>query len=148
MSRRIFLIRFIKGFFLVLALAWAGVLALFAYPARVAEKRVRFFDIMDEDSLPRRGVKKVDFTYEHAGETSSAIVYIVNNDAGVYALSPVCTHLGCLVKYNRHADGFLCPCHGGKYDIAGNVTAGPPPMSLPRLQLKVLNQRVFVGMRV
>jgi cytochrome b6-f complex iron-sulfur subunit len=90
----------------------------------------------------------VDFTYEHAGETSSAIAYIVNNGEGVYALSPVCTHLGCLVKYNRHAGGFLCPCHGGKYDIQGNVVAGPPPMSLPKLPLKIENERVFVGMRV
>jgi cytochrome b6-f complex iron-sulfur subunit len=147
-SRRIFLTRFIKGFFSVLALAWAFGLALFAYPARAAEKRVRFFDVLDEESLPRRGVKKIEFAYERAGETSLFVAYLVNNGTGVYALSPVCTHLGCLVKYNRHSGGFLCPCHGGKYDIEGKVVSGPPYMSLPRLPMKVENERVYVGMRV
>lgn len=53
----------------------------------------------------------------------------------------VCTHLGCSPKYRPDkapADlgpawlgGFLCPCHGGRYDLSGRVFKGvPPPKNL------------------
>ncbi len=44
------------------------------------------------------------------------------------AISLVCTHLGCVV--NPTDSGFDCPCHGSKYDSAGNVVAGPAPKRL------------------
>lgn len=50
-----------------------------------------------------------------------AILLHTNN--GFSALSLTCTHLGCTVEHNN--DGFTCPCHGSRYDPAGNVTRGP-----------------------
>ena len=47
---------------------------------------------------------------------------------GVAAISLVCTHLGCIVAANE--TGFSCPCHGSKFDKAGNVTGGPAPSAL------------------
>jgi Rieske Fe-S protein len=52
-------------------------------------------------------------------------------DGGVYAISRVCTHLGCLVK--SEADGFHCPCHGSRFGPDGVVTKGPAPKALPWL---------------
>jgi len=46
------------------------------------------------------------------------------------ALSQSCTHQGCTVAFG--SGSFNCPCHGGKYDINGNVTAGPPPSALKK----------------
>src|ERR1051326_3241503 len=53
----------------------------------------------------------------------------------------VCTHLGCIPKFESKPGGFLgagwpggyfCPCHGSKYDLAGRVFAGvPAPYNLP-----------------
>lgn len=52
----------------------------------------------------------------------------------------VCTHLGCSPTYRpepgsveaQWPGGFLCPCHGGRYDLAGRVFKGvPPPANLP-----------------
>lgn len=43
-------------------------------------------------------------------------------------MSAVCTHLGCTLK--RAEDGFLCPCHGSKFDQKGKVLSGPAPNSL------------------
>ena len=48
---------------------------------------------------------------------------------GVYALSTVCTHLGCIVK--PAADGFECPCHGSRFAATGGVVKGPAPRPLP-----------------
>jgi Rieske Fe-S protein len=47
---------------------------------------------------------------------------------GVYAVSTICTHLGCIVKATP--EGFECPCHGSKFTRAGAVTKGPAPQAL------------------
>jgi cytochrome b6-f complex iron-sulfur subunit len=60
-------------------------------------------------------------------------VFIFSDAEGLHAISNVCTHLGCLVSAS--ADGFLCPCHGSKYDREGKVTAGPAPRALPWLEI-------------
>jgi Rieske Fe-S protein len=48
-------------------------------------------------------------------------------------LSNSCAHLGCPVRWLVNAEGhgeFLCPCHGGIYDINGNWVGGPPPRGM------------------
>jgi Rieske Fe-S protein len=48
-------------------------------------------------------------------------------------LSNSCAHLGCPVRWLTNAEGhgeFLCPCHGGIYDINGNWVGGPPPRGM------------------
>ncbi len=66
-----------------------------------------------------------------------ASVWIVREeDGGMYALSAVCTHLGCVAM--REEDGsFLCPCHGSVFEADGAVVAGPAPGGLPWLELSV-----------
>jgi cytochrome b6-f complex iron-sulfur subunit len=50
-------------------------------------------------------------------------------DEGIYAISAVCTHLGCVVSETE--EGFFCPCHGSHFDSAGKVKGGPAPRPLP-----------------
>jgi cytochrome b6-f complex iron-sulfur subunit len=58
-------------------------------------------------------------------------VAIFRDADGVFAISTVCTHLGCIVK--TQAEGFSCPCHGSTFAIDGAVTKGPAPKALPWL---------------
>jgi cytochrome b6-f complex iron-sulfur subunit len=55
-------------------------------------------------------------------------VFLFNGAEGFYAVSSVCTHLGCNVK--RVATGFECPCHGSRFDENGRVVHGPAPKPL------------------
>jgi cytochrome b6-f complex iron-sulfur subunit len=55
-------------------------------------------------------------------------VAIFRDADGVFAISRVCTHLGCLVK--AEADGFHCPCHGSGFALNGSVVKGPAPKAL------------------
>lgn len=60
-------------------------------------------------------------------------VWIERDDKGLYAISSICTHLGCVVK--RDDNGFHCPCHGSRFDHGGKVTAGPAPKPLDHLKI-------------
>ena len=70
---------------------------------------------------------------------------IYRPDKGYVALSRVCTHLGCLVDYQKDKKSLLCPCHAGVYDLSGNVTSGPPPRPLQQFPLKVEGDSIIVG---
>jgi cytochrome b6-f complex iron-sulfur subunit len=47
-----------------------------------------------------------------------------------FAINAVCTHLGCVVPWNKATNKFMCPCHGSQYDENGKVVRGPAPLSL------------------
>ncbi|MBM4088025.1 MAG: Rieske 2Fe-2S domain-containing protein [Planctomycetes bacterium] len=55
-------------------------------------------------------------------------VALFRDAEGVYAISTICTHLGCLVKST--SEGFECPCHGSRFAPDGTVTKGPAPLPL------------------
>merc|ERR1712194_708542 len=47
-------------------------------------------------------------------------------------INAVCTHLGCVVPWNRAANKYICPRHGSQYDFTGKVIRGPAPLSLAK----------------
>ena len=63
--------------------------------------------------------------------------YVVGGNGGIFALSAVCTHLGCITRYVSDEGAIACPCHGSRFDLEGNVTHGPAPRPLPWLEVKL-----------
>ena len=66
-------------------------------------------------------------------------------DKGFIALSKVCTHLGCLVEYDKIKQRLLCPCHAGAFSLNGNVLSGPPPKPLQKYPVKVEGEDIAIG---
>ena len=64
---------------------------------------------------------------------------------GLIALSAVCTHMGCIVQWEKDRQDFLCPCHGGHYTADGAVVSGPPPKPLTKLPMTVTNGVITIG---
>lgn len=62
-------------------------------------------------------------------------VALFKDAEGIYAISTICTHLGCVVT--PKPDGFECPCHGSRFKADGEVTRGPAPQALPWLKVAV-----------
>jgi cytochrome b6-f complex iron-sulfur subunit len=62
-------------------------------------------------------------------------IYLINSAKGFYALSAVCTHLGCLTAWKPELDVIACPCHGSRFNREGIKVAGPAPQPLPRLKV-------------
>jgi len=53
-----------------------------------------------------------------------------NANGQLGALSPVCTHLGCVVHWNTTEKSWDCPCHGSRFDPHGRVLNGPAVAAL------------------
>ncbi len=59
--------------------------------------------------------------------------FLFRDEQGIFAISGVCTHLGCSI--GRTPEGFACPCHGSHFAVNGDVTRGPAPRALPWLEV-------------
>jgi cytochrome b6-f complex iron-sulfur subunit len=57
-------------------------------------------------------------------------IYIVHGPEGIYAMSAVCTHLGCLTAWKQELGIVACPCHGSKFNRDGSKIEGPAPRPL------------------
>jgi len=72
-------------------------------------------------------------------------IYVLTEDGRDYiAMSNVCTHLGCRVRWISDQDKFFCPCHNGVFDKQGTVVSGPPPKPLDRYEVKVEDGQLFI----
>lgn len=99
------------------------------------------------------GTQKVTLKKDEVpvGETKDIVfnntpVIVINRPGkGFAAYSKVCTHLGCLVGYEKAKNRFLCPCHAGTFDLEGNVTGGPPPKPLTKFAVRVEGENIVIG---
>ena len=57
----------------------------------------------------------------------------------------ICTHLGCVPKYDATAQRFVCPCHNGQFDYNGNALASPVTKPLVIPPFKVQGETIIVG---
>jgi Rieske Fe-S protein len=72
-------------------------------------------------------------------------VVVIRTDAEFRAFSAVCTHLGCIVRWNAEGKEFDCPCHAARFDAQGRVLAGPPPSPLPPYGASVVQGEVIIA---
>jgi menaquinol-cytochrome c reductase iron-sulfur subunit len=63
------------------------------------------------------------------------------------AITSRCAHLGCPVRWVDAAERFICPCHGGVYNLLGVPVGGPPVRPLDRFYTRVIGEEVQVGPR-
>jgi len=72
-------------------------------------------------------------------------IEVRRTDDGVRATSLVCTHFGCVVRWDETARIYRCPCHEGKFDADGEVLGGPPTSRLALVPVSVSGDTVTVG---
>jgi cytochrome b6-f complex iron-sulfur subunit len=64
-------------------------------------------------------------------------VYVVRTENGFYAVSAVCTHLGCVTQWKPELGLIACPCHGSKFKPDGTKIEGPAPRPLPHFAISL-----------
>lgn len=93
-------------------------------------------------------VKKSDIPLGEAKEivfNNTPVIIINRHEKGYVAFSKVCTHLGCLVEYDRRHRMLVCPCHAGAFDLEGNVLSGAPPRPLSVIPLRINGEIIVIG---
>jgi cytochrome b6-f complex iron-sulfur subunit len=134
--RRFLTITFAGGAALGLG-ALAAPLARYAYPIVKPEVYERVKVATKAELAPlNEGVR---FDYQ---EIPSQLIQLESGEYAAYSL--VCTHLGCIVKWEAKKADFHCPCHAGKFNPQGEVISGPPPRPLTKLKLAVEGDDIFV----
>jgi cytochrome b6-f complex iron-sulfur subunit len=131
-----------------LAYAWGAALGLLALQGGVASFLFMYprfregefggvFRIGPESALP-------DPTMAPVGNSAGKF-WLVTTEAGdPRALYMVCTHLGCLYKWEGSNNRFECPCHGSKFSHDGYYIEGPAPRSLDTFEITIENGEVLV----
>ena len=77
-------------------------------------------------------------------EEEVSVYVLTDNGRDFIAMSNICSHLGCRVRWISDQEIFFCPCHNGVFDKEGAVEAGPPPGPLDRYELKVEDDQLFI----
>ncbi|HIC88266.1 MAG TPA: ubiquinol-cytochrome c reductase iron-sulfur subunit [Anaerolineae bacterium] len=78
-------------------------------------------------------------------DTVEYAVYVRTDDGQNFrALSNVCSHLGCRVRWIEDQQVFLCPCHNGRFDQDGKVVSGPPPRPLDEVTIKIEEDQLYM----
>ena len=120
--------------------AWAAALGLvtlegglasylFMYPRFKAGQFGGKFDLGAASLLPPTG--------DSPKPNPDGKFWLINSDAGPKAIYMVCTHLGCLYKWEPSNNRFECPCHGSKFSREGFYIEGPAPRSLDQFIVEV-----------
>lgn len=129
--------RFISWFF---GTSFGALIASVVYPIvryvsppRVAEPSTAQVEagITSDPELLQKGFKIVRF-----GAEPVIVVRVAETD--FRAFSATCTHLDCIVGYQKPENRIWCNCHGGEYDLTGRNVAGPPPRPLTAFKVNLV----------
>lgn len=70
--------------------------------------------------------------------------FIVNNGGRLEALSAVCTHQGCILRFNAPTQRLDCPCHGASFNLQGSPLNREYLRPLPHIESRVSGEQVEV----
>jgi cytochrome b6-f complex iron-sulfur subunit len=86
------------------------------------------------------------YVVPYSGRATDDVDYV--NDGvsaeGIMPLYQRCVHLGCRVPFCGASKWFECPCHGSKYNQAGEYQLGPAPRGMDRFHMEVVDGRLMV----
>jgi Rieske Fe-S protein len=77
-------------------------------------------------------------------EEEKSVYVLTENGREYVAMSNICTHLGCRIRWISDREEFFCPCHNGVFDKDGRIVAGPVPRPLDRFDTKVEDGQLFI----
>jgi menaquinol-cytochrome c reductase iron-sulfur subunit len=77
-------------------------------------------------------------------EQEISVYVLTENGRDYVAMSNICTHLGCRVRWVTERNQYICPCHNGQFDKQGLVVAGPPPRPLDRYSVRVEGDQLYI----
>lgn len=147
-SRRGFVVRIIQGTYAVIGATLAFVVGGAVVAPSFGRRQSMWLHAGDIDSLEDGTPLPITLRVARPDGPSEMvdrkIVYLVKTGTEVRALDSTCTHLGCRTRFNTESQLIECPCHGGVYDVNGQVVSGPPPAPLRAMTTRIDDGKVMV----
>ena len=147
-ARRGFIVRLIQGTYAVIGATLAFVVGGAVVAPSFGRRQAMWLHAGDADALEEGTPLPITLRVARPDGPSEVvdrkIVYLVKTGTDVRALDSTCTHLGCRTRFNPESKQIECPCHGGVYDVTGNVIAGPPPAPLRAMTTRIDAGKVMV----
>jgi cytochrome b6-f complex iron-sulfur subunit len=138
MDRRKFVNLFLGGSLLATVASFLYPVIRYLIPPRQAESLAKRVLAARVGDLAPNSAKLFRFG-------SSPALLINTAEGELRSLTAVCTHLTCTVRYDGETATIYCPCHNGRFDLAGNVLSGPPPRPLEVYEVEVAGSDIFVS---
>ncbi len=138
MKRRNFVNYFLGGSLAATVLAFLYPIIRYILPPRQAEALEKRVSAAKVGELSPNSFKIFKFG-------ASPGILVNTQDGQLVALTAVCTHLTCTVRYESDSGTLFCPCHNGRFDLAGNVISGPPPAPLETYKVEISGEEIFVS---
>lgn len=92
--------------------------------------------VLNKFKIPEEALESIENDSGKIIEINGQNVGIYRNkDGKIFAVKPVCTHLGCLLKFNDLEKTWDCPCHGSRFDYEGNSIYAPSIENLEKIEL-------------
>ena len=92
--------------------------------------------VINKFKIPEEALETIENDSGKIIEIDGQNVGVYRNQEGkIYAVKPVCTHLGCLLKFNDLEKTWDCPCHGSRFDYEGNSIYAPSIKNLEKIEL-------------
>jgi len=142
-ARRTFLKRITLGLGAASVLFMGGILAPAFVGTSMRQTPKRWVPVEKMENLPPNQVTTSHIRYDVQDGfykqqiTKPVMVWRKPDVNDIVVYDTTCTHLGCTVHWDQGKHLFLCACHGGTFDISGDVKTGPPPRPLDRHRFKV-----------
>ncbi len=138
MNRRRWIDLFLGGSLLGTAVSLLYPVIRYLIPPRQPEIAAKKLAVAKVGEIAPNSAKLFRF-----GSTPALLIQTAEGD--LRAFSAVCTHLTCTVNYEGDTETLFCPCHNGRFDLAGNVISGPPPKPLESFEVEISAGEIFVS---
>ena len=89
----------------------------------------------NDPELLENGYKIIRFGLEPV-----ILVRVAGGDFRAFAAT--CTHLDCIIEFQRDNRRLWCNCHNGEYNLRGQQVAGPPPKPLEPFRVDLVQRGV------
>jgi cytochrome b6-f complex iron-sulfur subunit len=134
-DRRRFINWFLGSTFGALAVSVLYPVLRYVSPPRVPEASTNQVEAgpANDPALMDKGFKIVRFGAE-------PVILVRLSETEFKAFSATCTHLDCIVGFQKDKTRIFCNCHGGQYDMNGRNVGGPPPRPLTPFKVNLASK--------
>ena len=93
--------------------------------------------VINKFKVPEDDLKNIENDTGHVFEYNGEKVGIYKDkDGKIFAVKPICTHLGCLLSWNNLDKTWDCPCHGSRFDYEGHQLYNPAIRDLDKVEME------------